>query len=286
MATFELDSSFRRRRRGAAGDNRRRLAEVLGETATKAPPPAAGVFTAGDPPAAAAPSAAGSEWATCAADTPPSPPPGDPTSAAPEAVDPAAPLCLGDQELATLLAGATAAAGAAAEASAEARLADAETTLTEALIGAEAARERARRDDAGLILALVRAVARHVVGRAIAAAPLDDLDAELTALLARLEEPERVTITVAPALAGALEERLTGLAAEAGFAGTLTVEAEATLAAGDALVRWPAGEAVRRGDDRIEAALRLCADWLAERGSEPPPPAAAPTPTTEASDEH
>ncbi|MFP4127309.1 MAG: hypothetical protein ACLFU0_11770, partial [Alphaproteobacteria bacterium] len=58
------------------------------------------------------------------------------------------------------------------------------------------------------------------------------------------------------------------------------------LAPGDAVVRWPAGEATRRLADRIDDAVRLCAGWLAERKASAAADSSATTTITEASDEH
>ncbi|NBB69885.1 MAG: hypothetical protein GVY33_06115, partial [Alphaproteobacteria bacterium] len=180
-------------------------------------------------------------------------------------------------------------ARAAAETAAAQRLARAEATLADALARDLAARAHGHAHDAELIAALVGTIAAHVVPRAVAAAPLDDLEAELPALLARLEGRERVTVAVHPELQPALAARLDEVTAAAGFTGTLAVDGDDGLALGDAVVRWPAGEAARRVDARIEEATRLCAGWLGERGERVTSAggdAAATTTTREGSDEH
>jgi flagellar assembly protein FliH len=199
---------------------------------------------------------------------------------------PATALTLDDDELAGLLAGAAVEARAAAAAEVQQRLAEAEATLAEAFGREVAARERARGETAELILALVRTIAEHVVTRAVAAAPLDDLGRELPTLLARLEAPEEVTVAVHPDLAEDLQARLAALAAQAGFAGTVTAEADAALVPGDAVVRWPGGTAGRHLATRIDEAVRLAAGWLAERDTTERAEAPAATTTTEGSDEH
>jgi flagellar biosynthesis/type III secretory pathway protein FliH len=262
MADFRPDCSFVRRRRG--GGDRRTLAAALAESGPEgAPAPAAPeVFTrtnADDAAPAAAPPP----------NPAPPPPEADPQPREP-APAPSTPLSLADDELAALLAGAATEARAAAEASTAQLLARAETALADALAQDLAARERDRDDDAELIGALVRTIAAHVIPRAIAAAPLDDLLAELPALLSRLQGPERVTVVVHPDLVEPLETRLAAVAASAGFGGTITAEGDAELAHGDAVVRWPAGEASRRVEARIEEASRHCAGWLAERSRSAP----------------
>jgi len=282
MAPFEPDASFARRRRGGGDGRRTPLAAVLADTAAAAPAPGpVDVFT----------SAAADPATTEAAAPDPTPDQPEPSggagsggaSARPDA---SAALSLADDELAALLAGAAADAHAAVEGSVEGRLAEAETKLAEALARELAGRERRHDESAALILALVRTIAAHVIPRAIAATPLDDLLADLPALLAKLEGAERVTVAVHPELAGALEARLAPVTAAAGFAGTLAVEADQGLAPGDAVVRWPAGEATRRLDARLEEAMRRCAGWLAEREASAATGEAATTTTTEGSDEH
>jgi flagellar biosynthesis/type III secretory pathway protein FliH len=272
MAVFQPDTSFARRRRDNGGTYRTTLAAVLAETADAAPArPAAEPSTPAAPPTpAAAPPAA--EAAEPAADDTE---PGTPQP------DPATKLALADDELAGLLAGAAAEAHAAAMAATAARLADAETRLAEVFAQDAAACRRGQRETAELVAALVRTVASHVIPRAVAQAPLDDLLAELPDLLARLDTAERVSVAVHPDLAAGLDERLAPVAAAAGLTATLAVEADADLATGDARVRWPGGEATRQLDARLDEAVRLCAGWLAERDADE----ASTTRTMEASDE-
>jgi len=285
MTHFEPDTSFTRRRRGS-GDARRSLAAVLTDSAQAEPPaPPPDIFTsaAASEPVADEPAAP--------VDAPGEPAPSAPasaaeTAAAPPPISADAALTLADDELAALLAGAATEARAAAEAEAAQRLAGAKATLAEALARDLAARAHGHARDAELIAALVRTITAHVVPQAVAAAPLDDLEAELPALLARLEAPERVTVAVHPELQPALAARLDDVTAAAGFTGTLAVDGDDGLALGDAVVRWPAGEASRRLDARIEEATRLCAGWLAERDTSAAADAAATTTTTEGSDEH
>jgi len=287
MTRFEPDTSFTRRRRRGGGDTPRTLAAVLTDGSRAEPPaPPPDVFTS----AAASEPVAGDE--TAPVDAPDEPTPSAPaaaadTPAAPPPTPADAALTLADDELAVLLAGAATEGRAAAETEAAQRLARAEAALADALAGDLAARAHGHAHDAELITALVRTIAAHVVPRAVAAAPLDDLEAELPALLSRLEGPERVTVAVHPELQPALAARLDDVTDAAGFTGTLAVDGDDGLALGDAVVRWPAGEASRRLDTRIEEATRLCAGWLTERGTSAAAGAAATTTTTtEGPDEH
>lgn len=289
MATFQPDTSFERRRRRPGGE-RRPLAAVLADAGGEAETPAAApVFTSrrdDAAPTTSAPAAEPVETEAATTETATAPEPAPAFDPLPEGD---APLRLGDDELAALLAGAAAEARGTAHAEAEAAtrtaLARAEATVAQALEREIEGRDRRRGHDAALVLELVRTITAHVVPRAVAAAPLDDLLAELPTLLARIEGAERVTIAVHPDLAATLGERVEALGRAAGFgAGTLTVQGEAALALGDAVVRWPDGEATRSLEARIAEATRLCAGWLAERGTTAPQ-----TPETtaeEESDEH
>jgi flagellar biosynthesis/type III secretory pathway protein FliH len=288
MATFQPDTSFRRRTRGRGGE-RRPLAAVLDETGGR---PAGGtpltdVLGQADAAAPAAAATAMGDDAPPASEPAPSPEPapepGEPAAAEPPPPSAAAALTLGDDELAALLAGAAAEAHGAAREAAEAagatKLAEATASIAAALTRAADDAERRRGADATLVLELVRGITRHVAPHAVAAAPLDDLAAELPALLARIEGPERITIAVHPDLEAELAARLDGVRSEAGFTGEIEIRADADVAPGDAVVNWPAGEARRSLDARLAEATRLCAGWLAERES------TAPTPTPEETDE-
>ena len=291
MTAFQPDASFARRRRG--GGDRRSLAAVLPDTggAAAAASSRLDVFTrtAAAEREARAPGPDAEATASAPEREPdPATTPADAVEAEAAAATPApeTALTLDDDDLAGLLAGAAVEARAAAAAEVQQRLAEAEATLAEAFGREVAARERARGETAELILALVRTITEHVVPHAAAAAPLDDLGRELPALLARLEAPEEVTVAVHPDLAEDLQTRLAALAAQAGFTGSVTAEADAALVPGDAVVRWPGGAAGRHLATRIDEAVRLAAGWLAERDTTERAEAPAATTTTEGCDEH
>lgn len=203
------------------------------------------------------------------------PPPAD--SAAdqrpPDAAEPLAPdaleLVFDEAVLPSMLAAAAAEARAAVLVELRddkaARVVEAEAAIALALRDAVEARNAGIARDASLILALAEAIARRAVPRALAVTPLDDLRDALPELLARLDHPPAVDIVVAADQADALDEAILPLVAEAGFDGTIRIVGDATLAPGDAVVRWPEGEARHAPDAMIDRALALCAGWLAER---------------------
>ncbi len=244
MADFQPETSFRRRPRGS-GSARRSLADLL--VATASPPTEASVAVEPD-------------------DEVPTAAPSVDDLAAPTV---ATPVLFTESDVAAMLAeSATSARLQAlvdAEAETSACLARAESDIAAALAAAVGARSAHRSTNADLVQTLVERIARHVVPRAIAAAPLVDLEEALAALLERLERPQGVEILVHPDLVAPLQAKLEALSAAAGFHGDLSVAADRQLAPGDAVARWTDGEARHTQAARIDEALVLCRGWLAER---------------------
>jgi flagellar biosynthesis/type III secretory pathway protein FliH len=245
MVAFERETGFptpRRRPRTGAG---RSLADVL------------------TPPVAIEP------------ETPPTPAsepsPSEPAPTPPEPV--AAAIAFDEAAVPTMLAAAAARARGdllqELEGTRAAQLAAATAAIAEAANAMAQARADAARADRDVILALVAAIARHVIPRALAHCPLADLEAALPELLERLQGQANVVVGVHPDLVEPLEAGL-GLAGDGDEnSPACRVAADPALEPGAAVVRWQDGEARHLPDERIAAALELCAGWLAEHTTTP-----------------
>jgi flagellar assembly protein FliH len=86
--------------------------------------------------------------------------------------------------------------------------------------------------------------------------------------LRHLDRTPKVAIKVAPDLAGAVQEKIGGLAAQAAFDGKLGVVGDASLAPGDCRVEWGDGGAERdqsRAWAQIDQAVESALGALAQR---------------------
>lgn len=271
MVAFERATGFPTPRRRPRTGREQSLADVLaGRVATG---PAPGATTGGEtPPSAPEPPATARTTAA-------------PTSPAPTTAAPTSPALSFDEAMLSTMLAATAARARGAlleelEGSREAQLAAAATAIVDATAELRTTRAVAAREDAAVILAMVEAIARHVIPHALAHCPLADLEAALPELLDRLQGQSELVVAAHADLVEPLRARLAG----AGDGGEpCRVVVDASLAPGAAIVRWQDGEARHLPDERITAALELCAGWLAESAS--PPPITADEQTDEQPDE-
>jgi flagellar assembly protein FliH len=136
----------------------------------------------------------------------------------------------------------------------------------------------ARAKDAATIARLVGAIAHTVVPRAARSLPLDDLADVLNGLLARLDVPTEIEVTVHPSLRQDLADHLAERPEAVVFRERLRVVADPALEVGDARVRWPSGQAERDLDHLVDEAVTLCASWLEDPRRTPAPAATFPAP--------
>jgi flagellar assembly protein FliH len=118
---------------------------------------------------------------------------------------------------------------------------------------------------------LALAIARALVGEALARQPLADIEAMFRELVLRLEGEPWLEVRLAPAAAQAAETSLLAIAEEAGYRGALRVLPDPQLGPGDARLSWQDGTA-QRDLARLEAeAIALVDAWLpGERPSDVP----------------
>lgn len=138
-------------------------------------------------------------------------------------------------------------------------------TLADAEVGyREAVRARAR-DTKELALAIARALAP----RALALAPLADVETMLQGVIGSLHAQPRLELRLPPELEAPGRGLLARVAAEAGFEGELEVAADDTLGPGGARLRWRHGLAAR-DLARLEAEARAVVDaWLPDEADTP-----------------
>jgi flagellar biosynthesis/type III secretory pathway protein FliH len=176
----------------------------------------------------------------------------------------------GEAELADALAAARTEAAAEAEARLRAELsaslehwrAEALRALCEQLGQARAAFERLLEQRAGASRDLALALARALVPRALARAPLADIEAMLCETMARLERYPRLELRLPQELVAQGRSLLDRVAAKTGYPGELAVSPDVTLGPGDARLCWHDGAAVRDLAELEAEALDLVDAWL------------------------
>lgn len=141
---------------------------------------------------------------------------------------------------------------AAVTASIEHREAEALETIARRLAESQATYDAHIADCARHGRDLGLALARAIIPRALARAPLADIEAMLFDLVPRLHGQPRLELRVAPDLVEAGRAALTRLAETADYRGTIEVVADATLQEGDARLGWHHG-AAERSLARLEA---------------------------------
>ena len=184
-----------------------------------------------------------------------------------------------ERELATAVAAASAEAAAETEARLRAELSEclensharALRALCEQLGQARAAFERLLEQRAAASRELALALARVLVPRALARAPLADIEAMLRDTVRRLERNPRLELRLPQELVVQGRNLLERVAAETGYSGELVVSADATLGPGDARLCWQDGAAVRDLDELEAEALGLIDAWLPELNPEGEP---------------
>lgn len=123
-----------------------------------------------------------------------------------------------------------------------------------------------RAEAAKLALAIGRRLARTLLARE----PEAEIEAMIATCLGDLGGEPRIVLRVPEALVEALSERVTGLAARAGFNGQVVLLGEAALGPTDCRIEWTDGGA-SRSQEEIEAAVAAAI----ERYAAAPPETAA-----------
>jgi hypothetical protein len=186
------------------------------------------------------------------------------------------PRQFGEAELVEAIAAARSEAAAETEtrlraelaASLERRQANAWLALSEQLVESRAELDRLLRQRAGASRDLALALARALAPRALARAPLADVEAMLRETLARLEPYPRLELRLPQELVAQGRSLLDRVAAETGYPGELAVTPDATLRAGDARLCWQDGAAVRDLAELEAEALDLVDAWLPVDGKD------------------
>ena len=109
---------------------------------------------------------------------------------------------------------------------------------------------------------LIVEVARAVAPRAIARAPLADVEHLLEDLMPCLDAEPKLELALAPDLVPAGREILARIATTSGFRGEVVVAADPAMALGDAHLAWRRGDAVRDVGALTEQALQIALRWL------------------------
>ena len=177
-------------------------------------------------------------------------------------------------EIERLVAEARAEGRASAEAMAAQAMASALGQVAQAVISVmraldeEAAHVRAEAAELAL------AAAQRLAGEALAALPLEPIEAAVTGCLAEALATPEILVRVPAPIAGAAGERIRALAAEHGYEGRVKVAADHALKGADCTIQWGQGGATRdaaRAFDEIAAAVRRgVAGVMAEAGIAPP----------------
>jgi flagellar biosynthesis/type III secretory pathway protein FliH len=147
-------------------------------------------------------------------------------------------------------------------ASLEHRQAQVLRALCEQLGQARASFERLLEQRAGASRDLALALARALVPRALAHAPLVDIEAMLCETIARLERYPRLELRLPQELVAQGRSLLDRVAAETGYPGELAVSPDVTLGPGDARLCWHDGAAVRDLAELEAEARDLVDAWL------------------------
>jgi flagellar assembly protein FliH len=152
----------------------------------------------------------------------------------------------------------TAEARVQGESSAQARSIEAlERTIAALTISLRAALDQSHaeieilRDDAAR---LALAMAKKIASAALEALPAGDVELALRQAMHQAIGEPRITLRTSPAVAEAIEPRLSAIAHEEGYDGRITIAAEAGMKAGDCRIEWRGGGA-ERSEDAIEDAL-------------------------------
>jgi flagellar biosynthesis/type III secretory pathway protein FliH len=172
----------------------------------------------------------------------------------PEPAPAPAPLAIGhsDEELAAACAEAREAgrrAALAEAAASEAARSAASLTAIERQLQAAADASRQGNDEVlAAATAIAVALCRKFLARSWRAAADEEISQLLAALLPRIADEPRLTVRVAPEQAEAIAAQLAGVAAAAGFAGTLTVLPDCAVPGGDCHLDWNNGGLIRSQD--------------------------------------
>jgi flagellar assembly protein FliH len=161
---------------------------------------------------------------------------------------------------------ALAAAATASEQRIAAALAAIDRGIAE-MLGALDARAHQTQADA---IAILRTVLQKAVPALCRKDPLAELEAMVSESLGELLDEPRLVLRVSDALFDAVQQRISGLAQSAGYAGKIVLLADAALADGDGRIEWADGGA-ERDTRRIAQDIDAClARALAAPAPRPP----------------
>jgi flagellar assembly protein FliH len=121
------------------------------------------------------------------------------------------------------------------------------------------ARQRQYERDA---IELAVTLARKLGGAAIERFPLAEIEAAATECFAETRSTPHVVVRIAPDMVEDVQDRLTTIAAEKGFAGRLIVLGEPEIQPGDARFEWADGGIVRDSAALNEAVARAVMTYL------------------------
>ena len=158
----------------------------------------------------------------------------------------------------------TAEARVQGESSAQARSIEAlERTIAALTISLRAALDQSHaeieilRDDAAR---LALAMAKKIASAALEALPAGDVELALRQAMHQAIGEPRITLRTSPAVAEAIEPRLSAIAHEEGYDGRVMLAVDPAVRGGDCRIEWRGG-----GSERSEAALAAALDALIAR---------------------
>jgi flagellar assembly protein FliH len=166
-------------------------------------------------------------------------------------------------------AGREAALAAAAEAT-EARIAAALDAIDRGIAALNEAHAALAHEAQCQAVALLRAVLQRAVPALCRKDPLAELEAMVTDCLGELLDEPRLVLRVSDALFDAVQQRISGLAQTAGYAGKIVLLADAALADGDGRIEWADGGAERDTRRIAEDVDAFLARALAAPAPRPP----------------
>lgn len=132
-------------------------------------------------------------------------------------------------------------------------------TLAEVAKREAGAAERLRGDAARLTFVVGRKLARNLIARE----PEAEIQATIAACLGDLGGEPQIVIRVPEALVEILSERVTGLAARAGFNGQVMLLGDGALGPADCRIEWTDGGA-SRSQEELEAAVAAAIERYAQ----------------------
>jgi flagellar assembly protein FliH len=112
------------------------------------------------------------------------------------------------------------------------------------------------------------AAARAVAGSALDGFGQDAINDIVTTAVGQLRDVPRLVVRVSPELATKIEERLIGIAREAGFSGEIAVRGDAAAQNGDCTLDWGDGLIAHNREAAFEVIDQAVQKWLQSAQSE------------------